>query len=219
PTAFALPRFVEPNRDVPIPQPRARANVNRHDVLSATMGFVADGLFPATIAMLLVQSQRPATAAIAAGTILALKRAVVVVLGPISGHAADRFGAPATSIAGFVITAAGTILIASSNAVAGAIVFVSGAAVAATSIPLLANGGGPSERLSSLARLGLARDAGAAAGPLVALSLFEAIGGGLLYAVATTALLAAALIARPASSRSWLAWRPASAPERPGSTP
>jgi MFS family permease len=225
PIASALPRSARAKRAAAISERRAPANVNRHDVLSATMGFVSDGLFPATIAVLLLESEGASTAAMAAGTILALKRAVVVVLGPISGRVADRFGALRTSIAGFVITAAGTILIAWGNVLAGAIVLVSGAAVSSTAIPLLANTDNESARLSSLARLGLARDVGAAAGPLIALPLFAAIGGAWLYGVATASLLAAAFIARPArssrptSSTSSLAWRPSSAPERRRSTP
>jgi MFS family permease len=225
PIAFMLPRPVQAKRAAAIPERRAPANVNRHDVLSATMGFVSDGLFPATIAVLLLESEGASTAAMAAGTILALKRAVVVVLGPIGGRVADRFGALRTSIAGFVITATGTILIAWGNVLAGAIVLVSGAAVSSTAIPLLANTDNERARLSSLARLGLARDVGAAAGPLIALPLFAAIGGALLYAVAAASLLAAAFIARPGrssrptSSTSSLAWRPSSTPERPRSTP
>lgn len=44
--------------------------------------------------------------------------------------------------------------------------------------------------MTSLARLAFARDAGAAAGPLVALALLEILGGTLLYVVAGMALLA-----------------------------
>jgi MFS transporter, DHA1 family, inner membrane transport protein len=199
PTAFALPRSIQAKPDRSIAQNQPSATVHRHGVLSAMMGFVADGLFPATIALLLIESQNAAAAVIAAGTLLALKRAVVVIVGPLSGHAADRFGARAITILGFIVMAQGTILIACGNVFVGAIVLVSGAAVTSSSIPLLADSGDTRERLSSLARLGLARDVGAAVGPLVAPALFQAIGGSLLYAGATILLAATALTARPAA--------------------
>lgn len=201
PIAFALPRSVQAKPEAPIEQPRSRVRMNRDHVLGATIGFVADGLFPATIAVLLLESQRAASAAIAAGTILALKRVAVVVIGPIGGRAADRFGAHATSIVGLAVTAAGTLLIARGSVISGAIGLVTGAGVASTSLPLLASAGDARDRLAGLARLALARDAGAAAGPLVALALLESIGGSLLYAAATIALIACALIARPARSK------------------
>ena len=226
PTAFALPGAIQAKPHRSIAQQQPSVTVHRHGVLSATMGFVADGLFPATIALLLVESQDAAAAVIAAGTLLALKRAAVVIVGPLSGHAADRFGARAISVLGFTVTAAGTILIACGNVFVGAIVLVSGAAVTSTSIPLLADSADTRERLSSLARLGLARDAGAAVGPLVAPALFEAIGGSLLYAGAAILLAATALVARPAARSSGrtrptsqLPWVRSSAPEHSGSAP
>lgn len=203
PAALALPRAVAPIA------PRARhAPLDRRIVLSATMGFVADGLFPATIAVLLLESRSASAAAIAAGMILALKRAAVVIFAPLSGHAADRFGALPASVAGCLVAAAGTLLIATGHAIAGATVLAIGAAVAATAIPLLAAGNDAHDRLSSLARLGFARDAGAAAGPLIALALLERIGGSLLYGIATIALVATALLARFFTCRSKLEQHP-----------
>ena len=171
----------------------APAGVTRHELLSGTVGFVADGLFPATIAVLLIEPLRASTAVLAAGTILAFKRAGVFVLGPIHGRLADRAGAAATSRLGLAIGATGTILISKGYVVGGAIVLICGTAATSVSIPLLASDDNPKKRLAALARLGLARDVGAAAGPLVALPLLEAIGGSLLYAAAAAALFAAVL--------------------------
>lgn len=189
PIAFALPRSTETRSEQRVTRP-SLANVDRHDVLSATIGFIADGLFPATIALLLASSQRASTAAIAAGTLLALKRVAVMVVGPVSGRAADRAGAGRAAIGGLIVTAAGALAIACGYIVGGSVILVSGAAVTSTSIPLLAASAGAGDRLSALARTGLARDAGAAAGPLVGLWLFEAMGGPGLYVAAAAALIA-----------------------------
>jgi MFS transporter, DHA1 family, inner membrane transport protein len=171
PLAMLLPDHdVGLTRSARAPQPRRRPT--RHEGLSAAVGLVADGIFPATIALLLVPTAGVRGAAIAAGTLLAAKRAAVVVLSPIRGRAADRFGARATTVTGIALIAAGAFLIACSSIVAGSILLICGAAVTSTSIPLAATAPHIRERLPLLARLGTARDAGAAAGPLVAMALF-----------------------------------------------
>jgi MFS transporter, DHA1 family, inner membrane transport protein len=160
------------------------------EALSATLGFVADGLFPATIALLLARPGSATSAAIAAGTILALKRAAVVILSPVSGRLADRFGVAAIASAGVIATAAGAFLIGLDHVVTGSLILIGGAAVAAASLPVLASPDPKGDRMTSLARLAFARDAGAAAGPLVALALLDIMGSTLLYVIAGMALLA-----------------------------
>lgn len=149
---------------------------SRSEVLSAILGFVADGLFPATIALLLARSAGAAAAAIAAGTVLALKRAAVVILSPVSGRAADRFGAAAVAGTGVVTTAAGAFLIGMEHIVPGSLLLIGGAAVAGAVLPVLESPDGPGDRMTFLARLAFARDADAAAGPLLALVLLDAMG-------------------------------------------
>lgn len=167
----------------------------RDEWLSATAGFVTDGIFPATIALLLSASTGVRGAVIAAGLLLVVKRAAVILLAPVSGFAADRFGARTVTLTGVAIAAAGAIVIASDAVLAGAIVLSCGAAVTTTSIPLAAGAEGR-ERVGALARLAMARDAGAAAGPLVAIPLFEVVGGSVLYLGAAAMLLVFAGTAR-----------------------
>lgn len=193
PLAMLLPDHDLARKDVT----RARAVLwppTRHETMSATVGLVADGIFPATIALLLAPSLGVSAAAAATGTLLAGKRAAVVVLGPLGGRAADRFGGGATTLAGAAVIAAGAFLVACGSIVAGAVVLICGAAVTSASIPLAATSGqdpfAPHERLAILARLGTARDAGAAAGPLLAMALFDVAGGPLLYAAAGVLVLA-----------------------------
>lgn len=159
----------------------------REEWLSAVAGFATDGIFPATIALLLAASTGVRGAVVAAGLLLVVKRAAVILLAPLSGFGADRFGARMVTLTGVAITAAGAVLIGCEAVITGAIVLSCGAAVMTTSIPLAAEG---RERVGALARLGTARDAGAAAGPLVAIPLFEAVGGSTLYLAAAALLVA-----------------------------
>lgn len=163
------------------------------DWLSLVAGFVTDGIFPATVALLIAQSAGVGEAVIGAGALLGFKRIAIVVLAPLGGHAADRFGARSVTAAGFAIAAAGAFLIGFDSALAGAVLLSCGAAVATTSIPVSVAAQDAEERVRALARAGMARDAGAAAGPLLALLLFDAIGAAAIYAVAGALLVAIAM--------------------------
>lgn len=62
------------------------------DWLTLVAGFVTDGMFPATIGLLIATSSGAGEAVIGAGLLLGFKRVAVVVLAPVSGHASDRLG-------------------------------------------------------------------------------------------------------------------------------
>ncbi len=161
-----------------------------HEWLSAVAGFVLDGVFPATIGLLLARSADVSGAVLGAGMLLAFKRIAMVVLAPISGHAADRFGGGVATIAGFTVAATGAFFIACDSTIAGAVLLCCGAAVTSTTIPVSAARHAGLERVQALARLGIARDAGAAAGPLVALAVFDVAGAVGVYAAAGALLVA-----------------------------
>lgn len=163
------------------------------DWLSLAAGFVADGIFPATIGLLIARSAGAREAMIGAGLLLGFKRIAVVVIAPLSGHASDRFGGRLVAAAGFGIAAAGALMIAVDAVIAGAILISCGAAMTATAIPVSVATRGAEERVIAFARNAMARDAGAAAGPLVALALFDATGGIVIYAVAGLLLAAIAI--------------------------
>lgn len=161
--------------------------------LSLCAGFVTDGIFPATIALVLAQSADGREAVLSAGMLLGFKRVAVVVLGPMGGEAADRFGAAIVTATGLAISASGAFLIAFEHVIAGGVLLSCGAALTTTSIPVSMTAGHATERVHGLARTGMARDAGAAAGPLVALGLFDAIGAAVMYATAGALLAALAV--------------------------
>ena len=171
----------------------------REEWLSAVAGFVVDGIFPATIALLLSASTNVRGAVIAAGLLLVVKRAAVILLAPVSGFAADQFGARTVTLSGVATIVAGAVLIAADAVLTGAVILSCGAAVTTTSIPLAAGADG-GERVGALARLAMSRDAGAAAGPLVAIPLFELVGGSVLYLAAAVALAAALTAPRSPSA-------------------
>lgn len=166
------------------------------DWLSLATGFVMDGVFPATIGLLIARSSGAGEAMIGAGLLLAFKRVAVVVLAPVSGRVSDRLGGRTVSAAGFAIAALGALAIGFGAAIAGALVISCGAAVTTTTIPIAAAGRDPAQRVAALARTGMARDAGAAAGPLAALAalaLFDAAGAAVVYSVAGMLLAAIAI--------------------------
>jgi MFS family permease len=189
PLAMLLPdRAIGPDQE-PAAADRWRfQHPTHHEVLSAMVGLVADGIYPATLALLFAPTAGVSGAVVAAGTFLMLKRAAVVVLSPVTGRAAERFGENATTAAGTVGTAAGALLIACGSIIAGSALLVCSAAVTATSIPLTATSYDTHVRMRVLARLGLARDAGAAAGPLVAVALLGLAGTPVVYLFASLLL-------------------------------
>jgi hypothetical protein len=171
------------------------------DGLSFTAGFVADGIFPSTIALLVAQSAGAGLAVVGAGALLGFRRLAVMLLAPASGRAVDRFGGHIVTAGGFAAAAAGAWMLSRGGVIPGAVFVVSGAAVIATALPVsVATAADSASRVGALARNAMARDAGAAAGPVVALLWFEVAGPLVLYA-ASGALLAAGailLLVRPA---------------------
>lgn len=175
------------------PEPIRRSSSAMLDWCSLIAGLVADGVFPATIGLLIARSAGAGEAAIGAGLLLAMKRVAVVVLAPVGGRAADRFGGRVVSAAGFGIAALGALMIAFKGVIAGAVLLSCGAAVTATAIPVSIASSPAGGRLRALARSAMARDAGAAAGPLLALALFGVAGATAIYSAAGAALAAAGI--------------------------
>jgi MFS family permease len=163
------------------------------DWLSLAAGFVTDGIFPATIGLLIARSSGAGEAVIGAGLLLGIKRVSIVALAPVSGHASDRFGGRIVAAVGFGIAAAGALLIAFDVVIAGAILISCGAATTTTAIPVSIAARDREERVGAFARSAMARDVGAAAGPLVALASFDAAGASAVFSVAGTMLAVIAI--------------------------
>lgn len=162
--------------------------------LGFVSGFVADGIFPATIGLLLARSAGLGAAVVGTGLLLGLKRLAVVLLAPIAGHAADRFGARIVTSTGLAIAAMGAAAIGIDRTIAGAVLLGCGAALTATTIPAAAAAGLDEGRVAAIALAGMTRDAGAALGPLAALAWFDAAGAAGTYGMAALLLGACSLL-------------------------
>ena len=175
---------------VPVARPALLRSPTRVEWSSLLAGVVADGIFPATIVLLIAESAGANQAVLGAGVLLGFKRVAVMVLAPVAGYAADRFGERVVTAAGFAILGGGSMAIGLDGVVVGAVLVSCGAAVTATTIPIAAATGERDRRASALARSAMMRDAGAAAGSLAALALFDAAGALVIYSAAS--MLAAA---------------------------
>ena len=202
PLAMLLPEhIVEPPPRSPLGKRERLGGVGRPEVLASAIGLVADGMFPVTIALLLAQSTGVGEAAIGAGILIAMKRAAAIVLGPIGGSAAGRFGNEAATAAAVIAAALGAFLMGWGSIVAGAVLLICGAAVATTTIPLAVMSRDEHLRLSALARMGIARDGGAAAGPVIAMALLSIAGEAVLFGTAGILLLATVIL-----GQRWTRW-------------
>jgi MFS family permease len=188
--AMRLPESVTAN-EVGAPAPFRLPSST--DWLSLVVGFVTDGMFPATIGLLIARSSGTEEGAVGAGLLLGWKRVAVVVLGPVTGRAADRFGERMVTASGLAIAALGALITPFGGAIAGALLIGCGAAVTTTTIPIAAAVRDREQRVTALARTAMARDAGAAAGPLAALACFGSLGANVVYSAAGVLLLAIAI--------------------------
>jgi MFS family permease len=197
--AMLLPDATMPDRERP-----ASAMPRRSAMpwLSFATGFVTDGIFPATAGLLLARSAGVGAAVIGTGMLLGVKRLAVLLLAPIGGHVAGRFGAGVVMTTGLAAAALGAAAIAIDRPIAGAVLLSCGAALTTTTIPAVAAAEHRDERVGAIALVAMTRDVGAALGPLVALALFDAAGAAGTYGMAALLLGACSLLPLRAAGRS-----------------
>ena len=99
------------------PTSMAQQSSNTERSFVRARGFVTDGIFPATIGLLIASSSGAGKAVIGAG-MLGFKRVAVA---PVSGHAADRFGERIVTASAFMIAAIGALMVAFGGVIAGAL--------------------------------------------------------------------------------------------------
>jgi predicted MFS family arabinose efflux permease len=191
--AHRLPRGAEPT---PRPARRLPRKPNALDTWSFLEGFTLDGLFVIGLSFL-GQSLMPGGAVIAAGLLLALRYGAEIVLSPLGGRLADRFGAERLLVLMSLLTSVALIGFG-----AGFLWICATAIVVlrALQLPLLApivaqRTPGP-ERVRALAARSIWRDIGAGTGPLVAGVALPLVPSIWLYAVPALLLAWAALACR-----------------------
>jgi len=202
PFAARLPRGGE-GRPERLPRPRFGVP-SRLDTWSFVQGMTLDGLFVLGISVL-AAAALPGYAALAAGAALALRYIAEILLAPLGGGLAERYGARRVLTVLSVATALGLGMIGAGALWVGAVlVVVLRGLIQPIAAPVVALENPGRNRVPALARLATWRDLGAGAGPLLAGALLPLVAQEVLYGVAA-ALLAASAVAisvlRPASAR------------------
>jgi MFS family permease len=166
-------------------------------IWSFCFGFALDGIFVLGLS-LVAKENFPHWAVLAAGVVLALRYATEMLLSPLSGPLAERFGAMRLMIA-LSLAIASLLLLLSANGplLWGALILVVllRALVQPLPPPVLAELYPGPERVPAMARQAVWRDIGAGTGPLAA---------GLLFPLAPAVAVWAAAAGLLAASSVWL---------------
>jgi MFS family permease len=204
PIALVLPRLRVAE------EPPGRRRLSRPtdiDVFFFVLGFTFDGLFIMTVALLFADRVSLEMAVVTGGLLLAARYVATIVVAPISGWLADRFGGArlqllsgAMVVVGFAVIAAGFILV-------GCLLTVAARAALATlgNVVVAQRYGGGS--MVALSRLATWTDFGGAVGPVAVGFLIPVFGLPPLYAAAAAILLVA--VAN-------VAWRSSGSPPQAG---
>jgi len=157
----------------PVPPPataRRRTSLlpkpDRLDLLIFWMGFGVDGVFTMTVAIMLAGHVALAAAMFSAGLMIAGRRVAEMIVAPVSGAVADRFGVRIPLVVTSLLLVAGLAMVGAGWLVAGATAIVIARGALGTLIPAAVALFAPTAVLQPLARNQTWRDLGAAAGPL-----------------------------------------------------
>jgi len=168
---------------------------DRLDMLIFWMGFGVDGVFTMTVAIMLAKHVALDAAMFSAGLVIAGRRVAEMIVAPVSGAIADRFGVRMPLVAASLLLVAGFAMVGAGWLVAGAAATVVARGALGTLIPAAVALFAPTGGLQPLARNQTWRDVGAAAGPLAT---------GFVLGAATPEALHLALAAIFAVSLLWL---------------
>ncbi len=192
PFAARLPPGGE-GRPERLPRPRFGLP-SRLDTWSFIQRITLDGLFVLGLSVL-GAAALPGYAALAAGAALALRYVAEILLGPVGGGIAERYGARRVLTVLSVATALGLGIIGADALWTGAVVVVVlRGLIQPIAAPVVAFENPGRDRVPALARLATWRDLGAGAGPLLAGALLPLVPHEVLYGTAA-ALLAVSAIA------------------------
>jgi len=171
---------------------------SRLDVWSFMQGFALDGLFVIGLTVL-ASAAIPDDAALAVGAALALRYLAEILLGPVGGHAAERWGAERLLVLLSLAAAAGLVAIGFGLLWSGAIaVVLLRALLQPLPAPVAALRHPGAQRVPAIARVATWRDLGAGVGPLAAGALLPVLPAWGVYGgtALMIALVSLTLIAR-----------------------
>ncbi len=166
---------------------------SRLDTWSFIQGMTLDGLFVLGISVLAAAAMHE-YAGLAAGAALALRYVAEIVLGPVGGALAQRYGARRLLTLLSLSTAVGLAVIGAGALWFGALLVVMlRGLIQPIPAPVVAMENPGRDRVPALARLATWRDLGAGAGPLLAGALLPVLPHGLLYGAAAVLLAISAI--------------------------
>jgi len=164
--ALKLPRRIAKPPTPRADRPSALPKPDRLDILIFWMGFSIDGVFTMTVTIMLAEHIALEMAMLSGGLLFAGRRVIEMVVAPLSGYIADRFGVRVPLIAASFLLAAGLGLVGLGWLYTGAMAIVLARGALGTLIPAAVALFAPDAVLQSLARNQTWRDIGAALGPL-----------------------------------------------------
>ena len=166
---------------------------SRLDSWSFVQGLTLDGLFVVGLSVL-ASATLPHDAALAAGAALALRYLSEIVLGPVGGASAERWGATPLLVGLSLASAAGLFVIGVGALWSGALtVIVLRGLLQPLPAPVAAQRYSGEERVIGIARLATWRDLGAGVGPLIAGIALPLLPNAVTYGLAALMLMLASL--------------------------
>lgn len=168
PMALAIPR--QPATDA-APAAARRFRLNRpttFNLLTFAVGLAGDGIFMVTIGLLFLQEVSAQMAMLSAGAVMALRHVVVLVVSPVGGALADRFGAPRTMLGAALAMTAGFALVPFDLVYVGAVLMLTGRGIIAVVAPLIVARRIKDNVMNAVSANATWADLGAAVGPLLA---------------------------------------------------
>jgi len=167
PMAWALPHR-SPSEAAPATPRRFRLNrPSTFNLFSFAVGLAGDGIFMVTIGLLFLQEVSAQMAMLSAGGVMALRHLVVLVVSPLGGMLADRFGAPRTMLGSALAMTAGFALVPLDLTYLAAVLMLVGRGILAVVSPLIVARDADNVMNAVSANASWA-DLGAATGPLLA---------------------------------------------------
>lgn len=188
PITFALPRLTVAD------EPPGRRRLSRPtdiDLFFFVLGFTFDGLFIMTVALLFADRVSLEMAVVSGGLLLAARYVATIVIAPLSGWLADRFGGERLQLLSGALVVVGYVLIAAGLLVAGSLLTVAARAALATLGNVVVAQRYGSGSMLALSRLATWTDLGGAVGPVIVGFMIPVVGLPPLYAVAAVLLLLA----------------------------
>lgn len=165
PLALALPDDDAPEQTVPA---RAFTAPTAFDLLSFGNGFTSEGVFMVTVGLLFATDASAAGALLSAGIAIAGRHVVVIVMGPIGGVLADRFGIDRVQLYSTMLVVAGFAAVPLGFIAPGVTLILLGRGTQAAVGPIIATRRNPTNPMRALSANATWGDLGAALGPTLA---------------------------------------------------